>query len=131
MIRAKITGVTAFQEVIKEVNEKNLKATLEEAVKIATELTREYAPRKTGDLEESIHYIKDADGKYQIIVDVPYAEAMEYGTKYFEVGSVANPRSRTSTSGKPCFHPFMRPAVWQTMNEFPDIVKRALFSGSH
>jgi len=131
MIKAKITGITELQELLKKVNEKNLKATLEEAVTIATELTREYAPRKTGALEESIHYIKKTDGSFDIIVDVPYAEAMEYGTKYFPVGTIENPRSRTSSSGKPCYHPFMRPAIWQTMKEFPDIIKKALFSGSH
>lgn len=84
------------------------------------------APRFTGELEESIRLFKR--GKERIIaVAVPYAKYMEYGTQYFPVGTVNAPRARTSTSGKPCYHPFMRPAVWKTMREFPKEVRKALF----
>jgi len=126
-VRARITGITELQEVLKKVNEKNLSASVAELVEDAAELARAYAPQKTGALEEGIHVVKEGDGKYSIIVDVPYASAMEYGTKYFPVGGVDSPRSRTSSSGKPCFHPFLRPAVWQTMKEYPEILKKALF----
>jgi len=128
MIRASITGISEFQELLKKINEKNLRSTVKEAVDDAAELTRAYAPLKTGRLEESIRVIKEGDGKYSIVVSVPYAEAMEYGTKYFPVpDDIQNPMSRTSSSGKPCFHPFMRPAIYQTMHEYPEIIKRALF----
>lgn len=128
MISAKMTGMTEFERRLKKlVKRKNYDVPMELLVKETAKLARLYAPRKTGDLEESIRDIKTGFGKYKISVNVPYASYMEYGTKYFPVGTAESPRARTSTSGKACYHPFLRPAVWEMMNMFPEMVKKTLF----
>jgi len=123
--------ITGIDDVIK-MNEKlskpdSLVKSADELIQKTAMLIRRYAPRKTGDLENSIIVIKKSKNIWDIVITVPYAYYMEYGTRYFPVGDVNAPRARTSSSGKPCFHPFMRPAVWQMMRKYPDILKRALF----
>lgn len=82
----------------------------------------------TGDLVKSVTSGGRFPNRY-IEVGVPYAQFMEWGTIYFPVGSVNAPRARTSTSGKPCYHPFIRPAVWKQMKEAKDrnIYFKAMF----
>ena len=71
--------------------------------------------------------MKTGFGKFKIVVTVPYASHMEFGTRYFPVGTAESPRARTSTSGKACFHPFLRSATYEKMNEFPEMIKKAIF----
>jgi hypothetical protein len=127
-IKAKITGAN---EVIRLNNElikpENFNKIRDEVIVKIYDKTKEYAPVKTGKLESSIRLVKDGN-EYSIIVNVPYAEYMEYGTKFFPVGTASSPRARTSTSGKACYHPFLRTAVWDVMNGFPQIIEKALFS---
>ena len=127
-MRATITGIEDVEKLNKKLCDKQkITQTVESLVYETADLIRRYAPERYGKLVNSINVIKKGNA-YEIIVDVPYAIHMEYGTRYFPVGTIDSPRARTSTSGKPCFHPFIRPAVWQMMNKFPDIIKKALFS---
>lgn len=131
-IKAKITGAKDLISLNKEIIKKENADKLRDEVMINIyDKTKEYAPVKTGKLESSIRLVKD-ENTYSIIVSVPYAEYMEYGTRYFPVDSAgysaSSPRARTSTSGKACYHPFLRTATWEVMNKFPQIVKKALFS---
>lgn len=131
-IRAKITGAKELMSGLNELSDKSNFDEISDEVMIKIyDKTKEYAPVKTGKLESSVRLVKK-ENKYSIIVDVPYAEYMEYGTRYFPVDSAGHtaskPWARTSTSGKACFHPFLRTAVWEVMNEFPQIIKKALFS---
>ena len=99
---------------------------LKEIVEDAAELMRNFAPVDTGRLEDMIKVIKIDGNKYMIIVDVPYAEFMEWGTKYFPVGSPESPRVRTSKSGKTAYHPFMRLAVYIIDAEFDKYFRKIL-----
>jgi len=128
-ISAKMTGMTDFERRVKGLmNKKTYEIPFTAVVGETARLARQYAPVDTGDLEASIKATKVGFGKYSITSDVPYASFMEFGTKYFPVGDAESPRARTSTSGKACFHPFMRSAAYEMMNKFPEIAKKILFS---
>jgi hypothetical protein len=127
-MRVKVSGINK----VKKINNTIINAEfhdklLGELMAEAADLIRKYAPRKTGALEGSIKAVKLKNNEYIIMVNVPYAKYMEYGTKYFKVGTVKSPRARLSSSGKPCYHPFIRPVIWDIMNRFPTIMQQALF----
>ena len=124
-----MTGMTDFERRVKKlINKKSYEVPFETMVMETAKLARQYAPVDTGDLEASIKAMKIGFGKYLITSYAPYSSFMELGTKYFPVGDAESPRARTSTSGKACFHPFMRSAAYEMMNKFPEIAKKALFS---
>ena len=128
-ISAKMTGMTDFERRVKKlINKKSYEVPFETMVMETAKLARQYAPVDTGDLEASIKAMKIGFGKYLITSYAPYSSFMELGTKYFPVGDAEAPRARTSTSGKACFHPFMRSAAYEMMNKFPEIAKKILFS---
>ena len=99
---------------------------LNEIVNDCAELMRGFAPVDIGLLEESIKVVKIDKNKYMIVVDVPYAEFMEWGTKYFPVGTPEAPRVRSSKSGKTAYHPFMRLAVYIVDAEFDKYFRKIL-----
>lgn len=127
-ISVKMTGGSGFERIVKRLtNRKNFEKPVETLVEKIAKLAALYAPRDTGDLEGSIKPIKLGFGKFAVVATVPWAEFMEFGTRYFPVGTAENPRARTSTSGKACFHPFLRSATYQMMSKYPDIIKKSLF----
>ena len=89
---------------------------LDEIVKLA----RERCPVKTGDMEASIYWTDDGGGLYSIICAVPYSLYIEYGTRYFPIGSEDSPRKYKSSSGKMASVPFMRSAIWDINRKFPN-----------
>lgn len=99
---------------------------LKEIVIDCAELMRNFAPVDRGLLEDMITVVKIDNNKYMIVVDVPYAEYMEWGTKYFPVGTPEAPRVRASKSGKTAYHPFMRLAVYLIDAEFDKYFKKVL-----
>jgi hypothetical protein len=100
---------------------------LNEIVNDCAELMRNFAPVDRGLLEDMIKVIKIDKNKYMIVVDVPYAEFMEWGTKYFPVpDNPMSPRIRTSKSGKTAYHPFMRLAVYIVDAEFDRYFRKIL-----
>ena len=99
---------------------------LKEIVYDCADLMRGFAPTDRGLLEESIKVIKIDNNKYIIVVDVPYAEFMEWGTKYFPVGTPEAPRVRASKSGKTAYHPFMRLSVYLIDAEFDRYFRKIL-----
>jgi hypothetical protein len=126
-IKATIEGAEDFIELNNKLSSTEVyDKVLEEVATKIYALTVLYAPRKTGALENSIQLLKSGR-TYILVVNVPYAEYMEYGTRFFPVGTASSPRARTSTSGKACYHPFMRTALWEVMNEFPSYIQRILF----
>ena len=128
-VRVTVTGLDKVLATCKELTDKkNYDEILDELGNRTLELARLYAPRKTGALEQSGKIIPGEDEVTVDFSDLPYAGYMEYGTIYFPVGDEKNPRARTSTSGKPCFHPFLRPASYKAMSELYEIVSKALFS---
>ena len=83
-------------------------------------------PVKTGKMEKSIRWEMRGVGKYVIICDVPYAAYIEYGTRYFPVGSAESPRGYKSSSGKMSSVPFMRSAIWDVSREFPGMIQKQI-----
>ncbi len=126
-MKVEITGISDIERMNKILLEpNNFIIPIELSVEECAELIRRYAPERTGELVNNIYIIKKLNS-FEIVISVPHALPMEYGTKFFPVGTVDSPRARTSTSGKPCFHPFIRLGVWETMEEFPESIKKALF----
>jgi len=107
-------------------NKKTYEKLLKEVVDDCADLMRNFAPVDTGLLEDSIKVVKIGNNKYMIVVGVPYGVFMEYGTKYFPVGTPESPRVRTSKSGKTAYHPFMRLAVYIIDAEFNKYIKKIL-----
>lgn len=107
-------------------NKKIYEKLLKEIVIDCADLMRNFAPVDRGLLEDMIKVIKIDNNKYMIVVDVPYAEFMEWGTKYFPVGTPESPRVRTSKSGKTAYHPFMRLAVYIIDAEFEKYFRKIL-----
>ena len=133
-MRVTITGIDELGRFNKKLSDgKALTDAVSKLIMDTAMLIRRYAPRNTGALEDSIVVLKTGQNTWYIDVGVPYAYYMEFGTRYFHYGithggTAQSPEARTSTSGKPCYHPFMRPAVWQMMMRHKEILKRALFS---
>ena len=97
-------------------------------VKDTVSLMRRYAAVDKGEMSNSIKYVKMGVAGFKIIVGVPWAIYQEYGTMYMKVGTPESPKAVTSTSGKPAFRPFMRPALFFMNEAFSDRIKR-LFIG--
>ena len=93
-------------------------------VRDTVSLMRRYAAVDTGEMMDSIRYVKLGGGKFKIIIGVPWAIYQEYGTKYMPAGTQDSPKAVISRSGKPAFRPFARPAVWLINKEFPEYIKR-------
>lgn len=121
------------------IDEKKQKVFFRQLVMATADLIKEYAPRDTKDshnrthpnlphLENAIEVKKISDTEYEIRIKVPYAKYLEYGTRYIDIGSVEVPKAVVSGSGKRSFRPFVRPAVWQMMNQYQDLVKQAFFT---
>jgi len=128
MTHVEVTGLHDAHRFIKAMGNKKLyENALRDIVKDTAELMRGMSPVLRGFLEESIKVIKIGDGRYVIVVSVPYAMHMEYGTKYFPVGTPESPRVRTSeVSGKTSYHPFMRTAVYMMDDEYGKYISRIL-----
>ena len=124
-----VTGLSqAVQFTRKVAHNSEMEKMMEDIVKDTVSLMRRYAAVDTGEMMESIRYEKVAAGGFKIIIDVPWAIYQEYGTMYMAVGTVESPKSVTSTSGKPAFRPFARPAVWLINKEFPEYIKKVFMS---
>ena len=120
-------------------DDKRQAAFFRQLVMATADLIKEYAPRDTREshgrshpnlphLENAIHVRKISDTEYEIKIEVPYAKYIEYGVRNrIDVGTVSVPKSVISGSGKRSFRPFIRPAVWQMMNQYQDLVKQAFF----
>lgn len=124
-----VTGlVRAMRFTRKMVKGTELEKMHEEIVIDTVSLMRRYAAVDTGEMLNAIRYEKLGNGKFKIIVDVPYAIYQEYGTQNMPAGTVESPKAVVSTSGKPAFRPFIRPAIWLINKEFPEYIKRVFMS---
>lgn len=128
-VRATVTGLDRIiaknNLAIKALD--NSKDELEKALNTAVWRAKLTAPRKTGALVKGIHWKKVGKNKYEVVCDVPYASYLEYGTRYIPIGTVNRPRAYITASGKHATMPFLRPALWKTMKEYPHIMRRILF----
>jgi hypothetical protein len=122
-----ITGMDKVLKINEILMDKNNYIELLDAVAQDTlNLAKKYAPVDTGVLEAG--GIKQSIENSRIVSfdNIPYAKYMEYGTRYFPVGDEVLPRARTSTSGKPCFHPFLRSAMYQIMQMLPEYFNNSI-----
>lgn len=125
----KVTGLTQAINFNRKVSsDSEVLKMHEQIIKDTVSLMRRYAAVDSGEMMEAIRYEKLGHGKFRIIIDVPWAIYQEYGTKYMEAGTPKAPKAVISTSGKPAFRPFARPAVWLINKEFPEYIKRVFAS---
>lgn len=139
MVGVKMRGFDKLNQNLRGIiDEKRKELFLRQLVMATADLIKEYAPRDTRKshnkyhpnlphLENAIKVKQVSKTEYQIKIEVPYAKYLEYGTRYIDIGSVEMPKSVVSGSGKRSFRPFVRPAVWQMMNQYQDLVKQAFF----
>lgn len=130
MINAGITfsGYDEFIKFNEKITQEAFDKIHEEIINDTVSLIRQRAPVDTGRLIDAITWIRVNTNQWKIIVGVDYAVYMEYGTRYFPVGTTNSPRIRTSASGKMCYHPFVRPSFWEMNKLFPQYIERILFS---
>jgi hypothetical protein len=124
-----ITGL----ESVKEINtilmdEKTYETFLDVLAEYTLDLAKLYAPRKTGALESGGIITSGKLSRTISFDNIPYAYWMENGSTYFPVtGTEQIPMARTSTSGKPCYHPFLRSAGYKAVNEIDRMLDEIIF----
>jgi hypothetical protein len=134
-VNIKIHGLEKVHEINKILmDEKNYELVLDEIAKDTLNLARQYAPlaaiHRHAEILEQGGFITSSEKSRIISFDnIPHATYMEYGTMYFPVpDTVDAPMARTSTSGKPCYHPFLRPAAYQISQIIPEYINKIIFS---
>lgn len=127
-----ITGLSQVQSFINsQKDQKKPERFIKEIIEETANLIRQFAPRgATGNLEGSIDVVKINNLTYAIRVKVSYAKFLEWGTRYIEIGSIKAPKACVSSSGKLSYRPFIRPAVWIMVNDYKEIIGKALFSSN-
>ena len=125
-----ITGLESVQKINTILmDEKTYESFLDILADYTHDLAKLYAPRKTGALESGGIVTSGKLKRTISFESIPYAKHMEYGTQYFPVtGTKQIPMARTSTSGKPCYHPFLRSAGYKAVNEIDRIFDEAIFN---
>lgn len=106
----------------------------EELVKRIVRSAKHFAPRRTGALVKSIKYDRIGQNKFKIMVTAqnekgePYPMYLEVGTRYIKVGTPANPRVYTSSSGKQAQLPYVGSAIHRstTKKDIDAVVKKLL-----
>jgi len=100
------------------------------------------APRDTGRLVKGIKVIKTGKNSFKLMCDVKndrgdnYAIFLEGGTRYIRIGTPQNPRAiispyrsaRRGGSGKTAYLPFLRWAIWRTMQERDKLFKKVVMA---
>jgi len=88
-------------------------------IQARNEAKNHYCPVKTGMLRDSIYIRKMGEAVYQIGATMYYGVWHEYGSYNIDAGTVENPKLI-----KTGYSPFLRPAVWNTVQKFPTIFKQ-------
>lgn len=99
-----------------------------------TENRAEYrAPRKTGKLISRIKHKMTSPNSFTLECDATnekgtaYPEILEFGlSRFIKIGTPENPRVITSSSGKTAFLPFMRWAIWRTLQDVDKLFKEKI-----
>lgn len=123
MLSFRIIGLTKVIENLNNAaDRKHYADAVDETIEAAVEMAKEMAPvsnptkySTSGQLEESIH----AEGG-AIVADAPWAIFNEYGCWNIEVGTVRDPKGSISGSGKFAYRPFLRPALYRAIDQFPE-----------
>lgn len=123
-VRIDIYGIPELEDKLSKI-EKMLYEEHLEVMEDAVKYAKAFAPEDTGRLEDSIRIEQVSETQIDIIADPEdengrhYAEANEYGSYSTPLGD------NTSTSGKPCTRPFIRPAIELAFLDFePKLDKR-------
>ena len=116
-LKISVSGIPELKEKLEKIEpliyEENL-----EIMEKALNYAKAFAPEDTGRLENSIRIEQESETEISIIADPVdengrhYAEANEYGSHSTPLGDA------TSTSGKSCTRPFVRPAIELAFTEF-------------
>ena len=89
------------------------------------------APRKSGKLVRRIDY-KMQGSNFTLTCDAvnekgeAYPGILEFGSRFIKIGKPDSPRIITSGSNKTAYLPFMRWAVWRTLQEKDKIFKKVM-----
>ena len=128
MYTCRVTGIGRARQIVrKTIDKKKHEKVMEDFMKQVYELTRRNAAVLSGMMEAAVFIHKSGSLRYSLGCTAPQAVWNEFGTYFMPVGSVQNPLSVISTSGKRAYRPFMRPAMWTIMSKYSEIVKRVLW----
>ena len=105
----------------------------EEIAKKSKNRAKYRAPRKSGKLISGIDYKMQGANSFSLECDtvneqgVSYPEILELGlSRFIPIGTPENPRTIISSSGKIAFLPYMRWAIWRTLQEIDQIFKEKI-----
>jgi hypothetical protein len=80
-----------------------------------------------GKLQQSIQHHKSGTMEYTVVAQKFYAEYIEFGTIFIDVGTPEHPKIYTSGSGKyPSYRPFLRPALYQNLENIGKLIEAQL-----
>lgn len=131
-LQFRITGLDSFIDATEKAIVALESGNFVEAIAKKCKFRAKYvAPRKTGRLVASIDYMMKGSGEFALICDavneygVPYPEILEFGlSRYIPIGTTESPRVYKSSSGKTAYLPYMRWAVWRTLQEIDNILQQ-------
>lgn len=122
MMRIKVSGLDEIQKELRQLESKErwdsmMKAAAHQMKRTAKEL----CPVDTGQLRDSIYVRRKGKLEYEIGFTIYYGIYNEYGWYAIEsmVGDEQNP-----IHYKGGYRPFLRPAVWRTIQEFPELLAK-------
>lgn len=99
--------------------EASIGATMEQACERAFELAVGYCPKDTGELVESM-FKECGKDSFSIGANARHAVFNEFGSIRTPIGDVKSPKAAKFVGVRP----FIRPAIYQVKNEFPELFRK-------
>ena len=121
MIRFRVDGIEdAIERLKKQSNPKALDRAMHHLmIQARNKSKNHYCPVKTGQLRDSIYIRRIRFAEYEIGATMYYAIWHEFGSYNINVGTVESPNLIKSG-----YSPFIRPAVWDVIKNFPEWVNQ-------
>lgn len=138
-IKVRVKGLKEFIRATDNVIKALDSGVFTERIRLKTKRRAKYvAPRKTGDLVRSIDAVKVSQHSFKLISDARSADGTDYGailelglSRFIPIGTPSQPRiirsphSRGTGKGrKRAYLPFLRWALWRTLQEKDTIFKQ-------
>ena len=118
-VRIVVEGLAEIIRNLESMCDKNAWKEIREAVaEDAVKMAYENAPQDTQDMRDSIYYNITNEG-FEIFALPEYTKYNEFGTTFMPVGQATRPLQVVDSRGRVATRPFLRPAVWLAMQNYP------------